>query len=347
MGMLRYIERDKRHVIDFPEFKNLRDHRFDHRQDKDNIEIKKSFYDATIAFLGWYLQYANSITKEKTHKDSNICQQVFVTKIRNQKHFKECIIMHIYISRDYVLYLNGKITEENIHKYEHEISTLLIDLEEIISLYEVNCKRSVDKIYITSRRRKNLEPIEIFQSANQVFFIEELNDFSDLELRDMKPLVMFQIRQIIEIYGKNIIGYADIINSDSGSEIKKFTQIAWKFIRDETRKKEDCRIELPFNIDIILSINTWSNSFVHSTYIYASYIQFYALNAIKLLFTSNTKWIEIYNGNSSKHTTLADIKLYKYNLLKIDFENYVIDLDPKSKVIWMNLNRVGAYIISE
>lgn len=95
------------------------------------------------------------------------------------------------------------------------------------------------------------------------------------------------------------------------------------------------------------SINNWSNSFVHTTYIYSSYIQFYALKTINVLFSSKSKSIKIYTGKNIRKFDCADIKITNYNSLKTDFENSLKSRMPDIVVDWMKTEKVGAYIISE
>lgn len=230
-----------------------------------------------------------------------------------------------------------------MHRYIHTLTSLDADLEKYIANFEVNYRESKTKISLTSGRRANLSPTEIYSASRELFYIEECENIEDLYLRDLKPVVMFQIRQLIELFGKNILGYYSIVDNN-GNEIKKFTQEAWKFIKEEC-KKADSRIEFPYNLDIILSINDWSNSFVHSTFIYSSFIQFYALESLNLLFRPISKGVKIYNGKVRRSNQFTEIKIINYNSLKSDFENHLKNY-MRLKVDWMPLNEVGAYIIN-
>jgi hypothetical protein len=85
---------------------------------------------------------------------------------------------------------------------------------------------------------------------------------------------------------------------------------------------------------------------VHSTYLYSSYVQFFALKTIGVLFASKTKGIKIYTGRSLRKFDCADIKITDYNSLKTDFENTLTSRMPGIVIDWMNVDKVGAYIIS-
>jgi hypothetical protein len=166
-----------------------------------------------------------------------------------------------------------------------------------------------------------------------------------LYLRDLKPAVMFHIRQLLEVFGRNLIGYYSI-DDKNGNPIKKFTQVAWEFLKEEI-KRPTPRIEFPFNLHMILAINNWANSFVHTTHLYNSYIQFYALKTIRVIFSSPSQnGIRIHKGTVIKKNNCADIKITNYNLLKTDFDTYLKSKMPNISIEWMDIDDVGAYVIS-
>jgi len=343
--MIKYIEDISNNILDIPELKQLRDSQHSFSRNKTDIILKTKYYESVIAFFDWYIGYTSKILKGKTFADKQICECVFRPTFKSENQWKEYIIKSIYISKEYVEYLKTKITETNIHKYEHTITGLEIDLEWLIASYEVQYKKTTDKISLNSGRRKNLSPTDIYSAARTLFFIEEFDNIEDLYLRDLKPAVMFQIRQLLEMFGKNLLGYYSISDKD-GNGVKKFTQIAWDFIKTEI-KKPNSRIEFPFDIHMILSINNWSNSFVHTTYLYNSYMQFFALKTINVLFYSKSKGIKIYTGLSIRKFDCADIKIKDYNSLKTDFENTLKSRLPDIIVDWLDTDNVGAYIINE
>lgn len=343
--MIKYVKDIDNNILDIPELKQLRTVLHSFTKNKRDIALGKKYFESLIAFFDWYIDYTSKIIKGKAYADKQICECVFRPTFKLENQWKEYLLKSIYISKEYVEYLKSKITETNIHKYDHTITSIEIDLEWLIASYEVQYKKTTDKISLNSGRRKNLSPTDIYSAARTLFFIEEFDNIEDLYLRDLKPAVMFQIRQLLEIFGKNLLGYYSISDKD-GNDVKKFTQIAWNFIKDEM-KKPNSRIEFPFDIHMILSINSWSNSFVHTTYIYSSYIQFFALKTIKVLFASKTKGIKIYTGRTVSKFDIADIKITDYKSLKADFETTLKNRMPDIVVDWLETERVGAYIISE
>jgi hypothetical protein len=330
-------------ILDVDELIHLRKARSLFRNDKKNTLLQEEYFIAAIAFLDWFMSYADTIIKGKVYADNIIAQNIFATKFRSKKQYQEHIRCNLYVAKEFVDYLHKEITSANIHRYEHAITGLEIDLEELVADIEVNYKETVTDITRNSYRRKNLDPSDLYSAATDLFFIEKRESLADLYLRDLKPAVMFQVRQLLEVYGRNVLGYFSIIDN-KGEPVKKFTQVAWEFIKEESIKT-DSRIEIPFDIDLIISINTWANSFVHTTYIYSSYIQFFALKAISVLFEIEKDPIMIYNGKRSIKNVPA-IKITGYKSLQSDFENYLRKRNPKVSVRWMDVSKVGAYIIS-
>lgn len=343
--MIKYIEDIDNNILDIPELKQLRADQYLFSKNKADVASRKKYFDSTSAFFDWYINYCSTILKGKIYADKQISECVFRPTFKSENQWKEYLLKSIYISKEYVEYLKSKISETTIHRYDHTITGLEIDLEWLIASFEVQYKKTTDKISLNSGRRKNLSPTDIYSAARTLFFIEEFDNVEDLYLRDLKPAVMFQIRQLLEIFGKNLLGYYSISDKD-GNSVKKFTQIAWDFIKEEI-KKPNPRIEFPFDVHMILSINSWSNSFVHTTYLYSSYIQFFALKTINVLFASKSKGIKIYTGRSLRKFDCADIKIKDYNSLKTDFENTLKSRLPDIIVDWLDTDKVGAYIINE
>lgn len=341
--MIKYVQEEDKYYLEIPSFNNLRKKKYEYIKNINDIQIKEDYYKAVVDFFDWYISYCNSNVKKK-YSDDNISQTIFLINLSNQNHWIEYLCKSIFVSRDYVDYLKSTITSSNISNYEHTISSLMIDLEWLIAQYEKFCKKSAPNIWLYTGRRKDLNPIDIYSAARTLFYIEEIASIQDLYLRDLKPVVMFQIRQIIELFGKNIIGYYSI--ESNNQPVKKFTQVAWEFINIEC-KKINSRINLPFDIKIITSLNSWSNDFVHTAYLHNSYVQFFALKILNSLFSSKTNGISIYDGTNVRKLDIADITITDYNSLKNDFQDYLSNMMPGIIVKWMPTDAVGAYIINE
>ena len=293
--------------------------------------------------LSWFVRYAEDVLKGKVFSDETIVEQLFVTGKLTKDRFKQFLRCYLAVTKDYAIHLAGQINEENISRYSHAIAELCIDLEWLISHVEWLVQGNVDKISLLSGRRADLSPTDIYSAARELFFIEQTEKTEQLYLRDLKPVVMFQIRQLLEIFGKDLVGYLDICD-DKGNPVKKFSQIAWKFIAQECGKP-DSRISLPFRVSSIQKINTWANSFVHTTYIYSSVIQYFALKYIAVIFKGSGKNIMTYDGKAKCKLDIADIKIESYQALKVDFENF-LGKEKGYQVNWLRPERTGAYIIS-
>lgn len=342
--MIRFEKHANEHILDIPELNEYRkqEHKFARNK---NYYNKKKLLDKVNLFFKWYLNYCKSHLKGKMYNQDNIAQVVLKLHLKNQKHWNEYLCNSLFLSQEYVQYLQNVINIKNLRAFEHTLNGLTIDLEWLISEYEINVKRTVESISLNSGRRRNLSPIDLLSAVRTLFHIEEYSKMEDLYLRDLKPLVMFQIRQLVEVFGRELIGYYSI-NDKDGLPVKKFTQISWDFIKEEV-KKECSRIKLPFNVQTVIDINKWSNNFVHTTYIHNSYIQYFVLNTIQILFNSKTKGITIYTGKISRRMDISDIQITNYNSLKNDFEIYLKNKTPNIVVQWMPTSKVGAYIISE
>lgn len=314
---------------------------------KDLESSRKDFFHKCILFFDWYISYVeNIIPKNKEYSSKKICDNIFRSSLKNDRQIEGYLKSHLFISKQYVEYLKSNIKLDNIHRYEHNLINLKTDLKEIITYWEFFSSKDTSKISLMGGRNHYLSVSDIYSSIKELFFIEESDRIEDLYLRDLKPVVMFQIRQLLEIYGKNLIEYNLILDED-GAPIKKFTQIAWEFIKKEVKNKNS-RIEIPFDIDVIISLNKWTNSFVHSTYLDNDYIQFFAINCIKDLFKQGEKGV-FYNNMWHSNINYGAVKINNYESLRNDFEEYLNNKHSNTnfQIIWKELKDVGAHIISK
>lgn len=332
-----------KNVLSIPELKVLRRQGYEYRI-KGTYYNKKKLFIKLNAFFDWYIAYCDGILKGKSYSKENIAQVVLKDYFKGEQHWKEYLTKSLFISKQYVEYLREKIHMRNLTAFEHTLSSLETDLEWLIIESEIYIKKTINKLVSNSYRSHRLTPSDLFSAARTLFRIEEFTKMEDLYLRDLKPVVMFQIRQLLEVYGKDLIGYKAIVDKD-GFPIKKFTQVAWEFVKQEIKTKSP-RIQLPFNVQMILDINKWANNFVHTTYLYNSYIQHFALDAIGVLFTVADKDVTTFNGKTSTRLDIAHIEIRDYDSLKKDFEQYLNDIRANTFVDWKEVDRVGAYIIS-
>jgi hypothetical protein len=313
---------------------------------KDLESSRKDFFDKCILFFDWYISYVEKIIpKNKEYSSKKICDNIFRSSLKNDRQIEDYLKSHLFISKQYVEYLKSNIKLDNIHRYKHNLINLKTDLKKIITYWEFFSSKDTSKISLMGGRNHYLSVSDIYSSIKELFFIERSDRIEDLYLRDLKPVVMFQIRQLLEIYGKNLIGY-DLILDEDGAPIKKFTQIAWEFIKKEVKNK-DSRIEIPFDIDVIISLNKWTNTFVHTTYLDNDYIQFFAINCIKDLFKQGEKGV-FYDNRWHFNINYGAVKINNYESLRNDFKEYLNKKHSNTnfQIIWKELKDVGAHIIS-
>ena len=152
--MIKYIEEIDNNILDIPELKQLREEQQSFSTDKKDHSLRKKYYDSVNSFFDWYINYCSKILKGKSYDAKQVCACIFRPTFKTENQWKEYLLKSIYISNEYVIYLKSKIAETNIHKYEHTIINLEIDLEWLISNFEVQYKKSIDKISLNSGRRK-------------------------------------------------------------------------------------------------------------------------------------------------------------------------------------------------
>lgn len=337
--------RDK-NIIAVPIIKEYKIAHFEFIKNQKSYYRKKVYLTKSLKLIDWHCTYCESKLNGKTYKVKGIAEIVLRPYHKAGNDYKEFLKKNIFLLAEYGKHLCDVISIKNIAKYETAITEFAIDAEQLMAEFEVNHEQSIASITLTSGRNKLLNPRDIYMTAKTIFHIEQLKSVEDLYLRDLKPVVMFQIRQLLEVYGKRILGFYTITDIND-NPIKKFTHISWEFLKYEL-KNEKPRVSFPFDFHTMTIILKWSNNFVHTTYLYSSHIQFFVLNTISQLFKPANKSVEIYNGSRYRSYGYADIRISNYDSLKSDFEAYLRKKSKNNnlKVNWMSENQVGAYIIS-
>lgn len=320
-------------------------------------ETDPQYFGALQTYLQWFCTYAVSIFGNTTYTEKQIIDLIF--KIRSKEPSqvikRDIIKKHIYLYYQYIQELLQIIQPATAINYKHTIWRIDNDLESLVLLYEAYQSHiDLSLLELTSGVRSGLSSHDICCAAHDLFYIEDNKAINNLYLMDLKPTVTFQVRQMIELYGKRMLGF-DTITSN-GSVAKQFTQVAWKFIKERNGCSNKWRIEMPFDLDSIVAINNWANGFTHSAQIDSPHLQYFALKTTEALFKPAAQRITIYNGHSKLSMMYSEVKIYGYNALKEDFENYLqpqykflfwsIKKKDKFKVIWADIENVDAYIMS-
>ena len=304
-------------------------------------------HQSLITFETAFNAYCTNILKGKSYTERQLADYIFTSYFKSVNQYQEYLKRSLFIAKQYLNDLVLKVNPANIEKYNDSFNTIRIDFEVLISDIEVNLVKSSKKIKLHSWRKHWKDTSDIYSLARSLFHVEDLTNLEDLYFFDLKPYSIFAIRQLIEMYGKDILGYVTVLDSN-GSFSKKHLYSAWAFIKEDLNKANP-RISVPFDIEIILKIEKWSNRFVHTSFYPDCFIIWKALQMLKPLFTMPSTPIVIYDGTRKHRTFLPEIKIKKYSTLKASYTKHVnkgAKVKGQYKVIWKNIDQVGAYIIT-
>ena len=332
-------------VMDIPEQKALDDSRQKYK-DTGAVSDGDAYYQSIINLLDWLIAYAKDVFNGRTYTDEHLILKVFITDadIKNENIFKEYIRHCLYIAADYADCMKNNILQRNhLDRYEGLTYQLEYDFEWIVAHYEYYFKKT-DEIHLSHWSRPSLPPKKIMELANNLYYIEELPKVEDLDFRNLRPYMQFQLRQLLELLGKNLIGYMQIVDKN-GHSVPKFTQVAWNFL-DSYSKNGKWSVELPLPIKCVARISRWANGFVHTTKINSCYLQFYALTMVSKLMAplKGTEKV-FYQDRPHWMIDSGAFKVENYYWLKRDFEDYIWK-NGKSYVKWNSVEQVGAYLKS-
>lgn len=319
-------------------------------KNKNCIKIffyKKKLWKSFNEFSKSFLSYTDATLKNKSFTHRQIADYLFLSKFNTLNQYQDYLKRCLFSANSYLTHLSEKINNDNIIKYIDTLHMIAIDFEELVASIEVNLNSTATTISLRSGRSKFKKLTDIWGIARNLFFIEDLKSVHDLHLYDIKPFSVFAIRQTIEQYGKEVLGYTSITDPH-GNFSKKHLYSSWEFIKLELSKPTP-RITLPFDIEVMLKIEKWSHRFVHAGYYADCFVIWQALDMMRELFKSDRKAKRIHTGQSSLRM-FGDVLITNYNSLKADFTIHLNSSisDPTKHVIvnWVNINNVGPYIIS-
>ena len=319
---------------------------------------RQNYYDAFMKYIDCVIQYCQTELNGKTYSYDHIIPQVFVNEIKSEQAYKQYWRYSLYCALLYLQFLKSYIKICYLERYKTLRLNLICDIELLFAKYERYNKNFSGNIELSCGSRKDVSTLDMLWVLIELNSIENIPNIKDISLRDIKPYQMFVIRQILETLGKNVIGYDKIVDKND-KIVPKFTQISWEFL-NEYSKCSSWKISIPISISSIHLLNKWANSFVHSGYIYASYIQHYAILIIEELMKCPKNPVKCYDGKTRISTLYGDFRIDRYNLLKQDFENYInsktnsrkcrfrffCKQEKKVFVKWKKNDDVGAYILS-
>ncbi len=207
-------------------------------------------------------------------------------------------------------------TVNHIDRYEHLIYTLLSEIEYAFKEYdEMVSNKSIGRAFGS---RNDLSLFDLYILCKNIQYIETVPKIEDLYFRDIRTTSIFLVRQFLERLGKEIIGYSTIYDKKN-QPIKKFSQVAWDFLKQS--KSSTWHINPAIPIALVNGINRWTNSFIHTTIFSPVFVQSYIINYISILIRIPER--DRIKGNSDD--------------LKNDFEQYLSNLHKADlKIQWNN-----------
>jgi hypothetical protein len=313
----------------------------------ENKLTDEQLYDAFRQFCADFENYTSNILKGKTFTDRELADYIFEIKFKALKQYQEALRRDLYAANLYLQQRSERINATNIGRYKSLLGTMLSDFEVLFGDIEVNYKNAEESITLHSWRKNTKHVRDILNVAKTLFFIDDAEQLSDIYAFDMRPYAIFPLRQLVEIYGKEILGLV-AVEDCYGNFSKKHLYCAWEYIKMEIAKGADSKISIPFDIEVVLKIAKWSNRFVHTTIDAPYYTIFNAIRMLTVLFKSDDKPIKTYDGKRQSKA-FGDITINDYDTLKQEFTAYI---NKDAKVagqyvpVWRDVKSVSSYILS-
>lgn len=278
-------------------------------------------------FITYYNSLVVAVLNTKTFSDKQLSQHIFKYSWSNKL---DVLVFekHLFAAKNTLDRLSNIVNANNFTDYQFAIDMLTYDLYDIIAYVET--KYLNNQMNYEMRSRPDQSPREVFDISRMLFHITALNT-TNLYAREFIPVSTFLIRQMIEIYGRKLIGFYSITYED-GTRVKSVsTQVARNFIKEEMGKTNP-RISLPVDIDMIRKIETWTNHYVHTGHIPPIYLIENVIHLVEpLIYPANTT-VADYKG-SVKFSGTSTIT--NYVSIKDDFTKYLNQ--EKERGYWATL----------
>lgn len=318
---------------------------------KHLIDQGPILFDKTVVLVNWFDQYAEDVFQGKIYSLQHLVGMLFDEReLKSDAEIADSFRYQMYAEREYLHEFVDILKVGHLDCFKNAFWDTFVYVEHIVWGVEFYIWKSpVAKTIPRYGSSGVLRVSDIHSSLRSLFYIESLQNINDIYFRDLKPNVVFQIRQLLEKMGKNLIGYSRIVDKQ-GNLVKKHTQVAWKFIDQKNRTKNTAwKIYFPIDQSVILKVNNWANQFVHDSLIYSNYMQMLAIRVVNELLKAPARPITTYDGNNHTwNSEFGDIKIENYEVMKADFEHFLEEQDRQNTLIvqWLPLGKVGAYILS-
>ena len=314
-------------------------------KDTHAVSDGDAYFQAIIGVMDWLIAYANDVFKGQKYDDEHLIPLVFVSEayIKKKNTYKQYIRHCLYIAADYAETMKSNVLQRNhLDRYENLTYQIESDFEWLVVRFEC-CFKGAKDVEVMHGSAPDVMPRQILFAANNLYYLEDVPQVEDLDFRNMKPYMMFHLRQLLEVLGKNLIGYRNITDKN-GRIVPKMTQVAWQFL-DESSKSAKWSLQMPLQLSSVVRLSKWANSFVHTTRIYSIYLQFYALAVVGKLMKGPAAGVNTFFCHNHWNVNYGDFRVENYYWLKKDFEKYIWERG-KNYVEWKPLDKVGAYLMS-
>ena len=338
---------DGRRYLDIPELMELSmatESFFKDMTTEGEVSLRDDLYIKLISFMDYIIQYADKVFAGKTYDFDHVVPHLFIwpTDIKTKGQCKDYLRYMLYAAMLYMKKLRGEIKAEDMPNCKELLWTLMADYEGLLANYEIANKGS-DVNMVCHGSRGTSTPMDIKLAANQLMFLDFTETLDKVDFRNLKPITLFVVRQCLEVYGKRLIGFEDILDC-GGNPIHQFSQVAWTFLQEMERQGKDV-VRLPFKAATVQKLNGWTNHFVHHPYVENCFVQYYALEFL-FVFSKPATFQMSGTGNTRWNANHGNFIIPDYGKLKQEFTNYIHQTRPNLKFIvkWLPANEVGAYI---
>jgi len=229
-------------------------------------------YPRYINFVQAFKKLNQEINRDKVYNEKELSVYIFTLNFNdvNLHWAKEYFKRKIYVANSYIENITSKFDGNTIHKYLPQLRILCQDLDMLFDeIYTNKIIKEVTKYQRTSFRWRRKFPFRIYEDAYSFLNIKDFESIEQLHFNELEQYSIFAMRQLIEETGKSLLGLLAL--RDKNNNPNKDTEVTWNFIERELEMAEP-RIQIPFDMSIILTIKSWCNNFIHTTEISPIYI---------------------------------------------------------------------------
>ena len=295
-----------------------------------NAQKHQSFVD----FVAYFDGLKNEVLGNRVIAPLQLSVQIFKRKWK-EREAENVFKNHLYAAHFTLHRYAPLINAGNFEQFSPILQILAYDLYNVVAYTEINIRHNPLNFRLGVRPAQ--EAREIFDVSCRIMNLD-LNAYYP---RELIPISIFLIRQTLEVYAKQTLGYTRITDGN-GNRVRVSPHIAWDFIKKETSSPHN-RITLPVNMTILMKVEEWTNYYVHSGNIPELFLTDNALEFITPLIyplnqTPDYRRVKVFNGTSH---------IRDYNSLKADFTKFVNTKRSENFLISIWYNLLNALRISD